>query len=49
MKHEAVELLARYLKIDTTNPPGNEAKGAAFLAEILEKDECLRHSISQET
>ena len=39
MKHEAVELLARYLKIDTTNPPGNEAKGAAFLAEILEKEE----------
>jgi len=39
MKHEAVELLARYLKIDTTNPPGNEAKGVAFFAEILEKEE----------
>jgi len=39
MKHEAVELLARYLKIDTTNPPGNEAKGAAFFAEILGKEE----------
>ena len=25
--NEAVDLLSRYLKIDTTNPPGNEAKG----------------------
>jgi len=38
MKHEAVELLSRYLKIDTTNPPGNEDRGVAFLAEILEKE-----------
>jgi len=39
MKHEAVELLARYLKIDTTNPPGNEDRGVAFFAEILEKEQ----------
>ncbi len=39
MTHEAVELLSRYLKIDTTNPPGNEDKGVAFFAEILEKEE----------
>lgn len=39
MKHEAVELLSRYLKIDTTNPPGNENKGVAFLAEIFDKEE----------
>ena len=39
MRHEAVELLSRYLKIDTTNPPGNEHKGVAFFAEILEKEE----------
>lgn len=38
MKHEAVELLSRYLKIDTTNPPGNEDRGVAFFAEILEKE-----------
>jgi acetylornithine deacetylase/succinyl-diaminopimelate desuccinylase-like protein len=38
MKHEAVELLSRYLKINTTNPPGNENKGVAFLAEILDKE-----------
>jgi acetylornithine deacetylase/succinyl-diaminopimelate desuccinylase-like protein len=39
MKHEAVELLSRYLKIDTTNPPGNEDQGVAFFADILEKEE----------
>ncbi len=38
MKHEAVELLSRYLKIDTTNPPGNEDRGVAFFAGILEKE-----------
>lgn len=32
---EAVKLLKEYLQIDTTNPPGNETKGAAFLAKIL--------------
>src|SRR4029453_16171311 len=30
-----VELLRRYLTVDTTNPPGNEIAGARFLAEIL--------------
>jgi len=38
MKHEAVELLSRYLKIDTTNPPGNENKGVAFFADIFDKE-----------
>jgi acetylornithine deacetylase/succinyl-diaminopimelate desuccinylase-like protein len=32
---EAVELLRRYVMIDTTNPPGNEALGVRFLAEAL--------------
>src|SRR5262249_59527521 len=32
---EAVELLRAYLAIDTTNPPGNEAEGARFLADTL--------------
>lgn len=35
---EAVELLHRYLTIDTTNPPGNEAAGARFLAAVLQRD-----------
>ena len=30
--HESVELLSRYLKIDTTNPPGNELPAAELLA-----------------
>ena len=32
---EATRLLSRYLQIDTTNPPGNEALAAAYLAELL--------------
>src|SRR5688500_2996614 len=35
---ETVELLRRYLRIDTTNPPGNESEGARFLAEVLAAD-----------
>ena len=36
--HESVELLSRYLKIDTTNPPGNEDRGAAFFADIFDRE-----------
>ena len=32
---QAVRLLSNYLKIDTTNPPGNENKAADFLQEQL--------------
>jgi acetylornithine deacetylase/succinyl-diaminopimelate desuccinylase-like protein len=32
---ETVELLRRYLMIDTTNPPGNEVGGTQFLADVL--------------
>ncbi len=32
---EATDILSRYLTIDTTNPPGNEAPAAHFLAELL--------------
>lgn len=32
---EAVKLLKQYIQINTTNPPGNETKGAEFLAKIL--------------
>ena len=35
---EAVQLLADYLKIDTTNPPGNERLGAEYLAGVLRKN-----------
>jgi acetylornithine deacetylase/succinyl-diaminopimelate desuccinylase-like protein len=33
---EAVALLREYLRIDTSNPPGNEARAVAFLGPILE-------------
>jgi acetylornithine deacetylase/succinyl-diaminopimelate desuccinylase-like protein len=32
-----VELLRRYVRIDTSNPPGHETAGARFLAEQLER------------
>src|SRR5688572_3168673 len=35
---ESVRILADYLKINTTNPPGNELAGALFLKEILERE-----------
>jgi acetylornithine deacetylase/succinyl-diaminopimelate desuccinylase-like protein len=38
MQSAAVELLSQYLRIDTTNPPGNEAKGVDFFAAIFKKE-----------
>jgi len=35
---EAADLLAEYLRIDTTNPPGNETEAARFLAARFEKE-----------
>ena len=35
---ETIDLLRRYLAIDTTNPPGNEAAGATFLAGVLARE-----------
>ena len=35
---EAVCLLRRYIRIDTTNPPGNEAAGARFLQAFLKQE-----------
>ncbi len=35
---EAAGWLQQYLRIDTSNPPGNEGKGVAFLAGILQKE-----------
>lgn len=34
---QAPERLAAYLRVDTTNPPGNETDGVAFLAAILDE------------
>lgn len=35
---EAVSILSRYVQVDTTNPPGNEMKAAAFLKALLDKE-----------
>jgi acetylornithine deacetylase/succinyl-diaminopimelate desuccinylase-like protein len=36
---EVTSLLSDLIKIDTTNPPGNEIQAARFLAKTLEKDD----------
>lgn len=38
VEQEAEEALVAYLRIDTTNPPGNETRGAVFLRDLLAKD-----------
>lgn len=38
LEDEAVTYLQEYIRIDTSNPPGNEAPGAQFLADILEDE-----------
>ena len=38
MDREAEEALVGYLRIDTTNPPGNETRGATYLRDLLLKD-----------
>jgi len=38
MDAEAEELLLHYIRIDTSNPPGNETAGAIFLQKLLVKE-----------
>ncbi|HUR82854.1 MAG TPA: M20/M25/M40 family metallo-hydrolase [Thermoanaerobaculia bacterium] len=38
MDREAEDALVAYLKIDTSNPPGNETSGAVFLRDLLARD-----------
>lgn len=35
LQDEAVERLQAYVRIDTTNPPGNETRGVEYLAQLL--------------
>ena len=39
MGREAVKLLSEYLRIDTTNPPGNEDRATVFLNRILSEED----------
>ncbi|HZS25253.1 MAG TPA: hypothetical protein VFA30_09740, partial [Gaiellaceae bacterium] len=36
LRDEAAELLARLIRVDTTNPPGNETAAAELLRDYLE-------------
>ena len=38
IEREATDLLSEYLRIDTTNPPGNERKAIEFLSRFLRKE-----------
>ncbi len=38
LEAESQRVLSDYLKINTTNPPGNEIQGALFLKNILERE-----------
>ncbi len=38
VEQEATELLVRYLRIDTTNPPGGEEAGAQLLTHTLQRE-----------
>ncbi len=35
---ETIRILQDYIRIDTTNPPGNETKAAVYLGDILKKE-----------
>ncbi|MGZ8829259.1 MAG: M20/M25/M40 family metallo-hydrolase [Thermoanaerobaculia bacterium] len=38
MDQEAVDAFVQYLRIDTSNPPGNETSGATFLQQLLARE-----------
>jgi acetylornithine deacetylase/succinyl-diaminopimelate desuccinylase-like protein len=38
IEREATDLLSEYLRIDTTNPPGNERKAIEFLSRFLKQE-----------
>lgn len=38
LRDETVRVLAEYLKVNTTNPPGNELAGARYLQAVLAKE-----------
>ncbi|MEM0489164.1 MAG: M20/M25/M40 family metallo-hydrolase, partial [Candidatus Bathyarchaeia archaeon] len=38
VEEEVTTILSNLIKIDTTNPPGNETRAAEYLARILEED-----------
>ncbi|HEV2665147.1 MAG TPA: M20/M25/M40 family metallo-hydrolase, partial [Blastocatellia bacterium] len=43
VQQEALDLFIQYLKIDTTNPPGNEARAAEFFAGVCKREGIEHH------
>ncbi|MEK6299525.1 MAG: M20/M25/M40 family metallo-hydrolase [Acidobacteriota bacterium] len=37
-RDEAIKILSSFIRIDTSNPPGNETKGAEYLKSILDRE-----------
>src|SRR5262245_52941707 len=37
-RDEATEILSGFIRVDTSNPPGNETKGALYLKAILDRE-----------
>ncbi|HYV05069.1 MAG TPA: M20/M25/M40 family metallo-hydrolase, partial [Blastocatellia bacterium] len=37
-RDETVKILSSFIRIDTSNPPGNETKGAEYLKSILDRE-----------
>src|SRR6185436_6791774 len=35
---ETIQILSGFIKIDTSNPPGNETKGAEYLKSFLDRE-----------
>lgn len=48
VEKEAIDLLSAYLRINTTNPPGNETAGAVFLKNLLEAEGIAAEMIGPE-
>ena len=44
IQQESIELFIQYLKIDTTNPPGNETRAARFFADLCRR-EGIEHQV----
>jgi hypothetical protein len=37
-RDETVKILSGFIRVDTSNPPGNETKGAEYLKAILDRE-----------
>lgn len=47
-REEAVKILSNFIRIDTSNPPGNETKGAEYLKGILDREGIASEIVERE-